>query len=206
MSEVKLETVEQKASYGIGLQMGQQLAGSGLEGLNVDAIAQGIATALAGEMPAIEVDEINNALRELHTQAEAVRQEAAKEAAAGGEAFLAENAKRDEVTVTDSGLQYEVLVEGTGEIPTSDKQVRVHYHGMLTDGTVFDSSVERGQPAQFPVTGVIQGWVEALQMMPVGSKWKLSIPQDLAYGERGAGAAIPPFAALVFEVELLEIL
>ncbi|WP_028023493.1 FKBP-type peptidyl-prolyl cis-trans isomerase [Enterovibrio calviensis] len=206
MSEVKLETVEQKASYGIGLQMGQQLAGSGLEGLNVDAIAKGIATALAGDMPAIEVDEINNALRELHTQAEAVRQEAAKEAAAGGEAFLAENAKRDEVTVTDSGLQYEVLVEGTGEIPTSDKQVRVHYHGMLTDGTVFDSSVERGQPAQFPVTGVIQGWVEALQMMPVGSKWKLSIPQDLAYGERGAGAAIPPFAALVFEVELLEIL
>ncbi|MEZ8141452.1 FKBP-type peptidyl-prolyl cis-trans isomerase [Enterovibrio sp. FF113] len=206
MSEVKLETVEQKASYGIGLQMGQQLAGSGLEGLNVDAIAKGIATALAGDMPAIEVDEINNALRELHTKADAIRQEAAKAAAADGEAFLAENAKRDEVTVTDSGLQFEVLVEGNGDIPTSDKQVRVHYHGMLTDGTVFDSSVERGQPAEFPVTGVIQGWVEALQMMPVGSKWKLSIPQDLAYGERGAGAAIPPFAALVFEVELLDIL
>ncbi|WP_407332051.1 FKBP-type peptidyl-prolyl cis-trans isomerase [Enterovibrio sp. 27052020O] len=206
MSEVKLETVEQKASYGIGLQMGQQLAGSGLEGLNVDAIAKGIATALAGDMPAIEVDEINNALRELHMKADAIRQEAAKAAAADGEAFLAENAKRDEVTVTDSGLQFEVLVEGNGEIPTSDKQVRVHYHGMLTDGTVFDSSVERGQPAEFPVTGVIQGWVEALQMMPVGSKWKLSIPQDLAYGERGAGAAIPPFAALVFEVELLDIL
>ena len=206
MSDVKLETVEQKASYGIGLQMGQQLAGSGLEGLNVDAIAKGIATALAGDMPEIEVDDINNALRELHTQAEAVRQEAAKAAAADGEAFLAENAKRDEVTVTESGLQFEVLVEGTGEIPTSDKQVRVHYHGMLTDGTVFDSSVERGQPAEFPVTGVIQGWVEALQMMPVGSKWKLYIPQDLAYGERGAGAAIPPFAALVFEVELLAIL
>ncbi|MCC4799150.1 FKBP-type peptidyl-prolyl cis-trans isomerase [Enterovibrio norvegicus] len=206
MSDVKLETVEQKASYGIGLQMGQQLAGSGLEGLNVDAIAKGIATALAGDMPEIEIDDINNALRELHTQAEAVRLEASKAAAADGEAFLAENAKRDEVTVTDSGLQFEVLVEGTGEIPTSDKQVRVHYHGMLTDGTVFDSSVERGQPAEFPVTGVIQGWVEALQMMPVGSKWKLSIPQDLAYGERGAGAAIPPFAALVFEVELLDIL
>ncbi|CZF83557.1 peptidylprolyl isomerase [Grimontia sp. AD028] len=206
MSDVKLETVEQKASYGIGLQMGQQLAGSGLEGLNVDAIAKGIATALAGNMPEIEIDEINNALRELHTQAEEVRQAAAKEAAAEGEAFLAENAKRDEVTVTESGLQYEVLVEGNGEIPTSDKQVRVHYHGTLTDGTKFDSSVERGQPAEFPVTGVIKGWVEALQMMPVGSKWKLYIPQDLAYGERGAGAAIPPFAALVFEVELLDIL
>ena len=110
------------------------------------------------------------------------------------------------MTVTESGLQYEVLVEGNGEIPTSDKQVRVHYHGTLTDGTKFDSSVERGQPAEFPVTGVIKGWVEALQMMPVGSKWKLYIPQDLAYGERGAGAAIPPFAALVFEVELLDIL
>ncbi|WP_325890948.1 FKBP-type peptidyl-prolyl cis-trans isomerase [Grimontia sp. NTOU-MAR1] len=206
MSDVKLETVEQKASYGIGLQMGQQLAGSGLEGLNVDAIAKGIATALAGNMPEIEIDEINNALRELHTQAEEVRQAAAKEAAAEGEAFLAENAKRDEVTVTESGLQYEVLVEGNGEVPTSDKQVRVHYHGTLTDGTKFDSSVERGQPAEFPVTGVIKGWVEALQMMPVGSKWKLYIPQDLAYGERGAGAAIPPFAALVFEVELLDIL
>ncbi|UXI01049.1 FKBP-type peptidyl-prolyl cis-trans isomerase [Photobacterium sp. TY1-4] len=206
MSDVKLDTVETKASYGIGLQMGQQLAQSGLEGLNVAAIAKGIATSLTGEMPEIEVDEINNALRELHTRAEAVRQEQAKAAAAEGEAFLKDNALRPEVTVTESGLQYEILVEGNGEIPTSDKQVRVHYHGELTDGTVFDSSVSRGQPAEFPVTGVIAGWVEALQMMPVGSKWKLYIPQDLAYGERGAGAAIPPFAALVFEVELLDIL
>ncbi|OOF26875.1 peptidylprolyl isomerase [Salinivibrio proteolyticus] len=206
MSDVQLETVEQKASYGIGLQMGQQLAGSGLEGLQVDAIAKGISTALAGEMPEIEIDDINNALRELHTKAEEVRQEAAKAQAAEGDAFLADNAKRDEVTVTESGLQYEVLVKGDGEIPTSDKQVRVHYHGQLIDGSVFDSSVTRGEPVEFPVTGVIKGWVEALQMMPVGSKWKLYIPQDLAYGERGAGAAIPPFAALVFEVELLDIL
>ncbi|MGF1716093.1 FKBP-type peptidyl-prolyl cis-trans isomerase [Photobacterium chitinilyticum] len=206
MSDVKLDTVETKASYGIGLQMGQQLAQSGLEGLNVAAIAKGIATSLTGEMPEIEVDEINNALREIHTRAEAAREVQAKAAAADGEAFLKDNALRSEVTVTESGLQYEVLVEGNGEIPTSDKQVRVHYHGELTDGTVFDSSVSRGQPAEFPVTGVIAGWVEALQMMPVGSKWKLYIPQDLAYGERGAGAAIPPYAALVFEVELLDIL
>ncbi|WP_299021469.1 FKBP-type peptidyl-prolyl cis-trans isomerase [uncultured Photobacterium sp.] len=206
MSDIKLDTVETKASYGIGLQMGQQLAQSGLEGLNVAAIAKGIATSLTGEMPEIEVDEINNALREIHTRAEEVRQEQAKAAAAEGEAFLKDNALRSEVTVTESGLQYEVLVEGNGEIPTSDKQVRVHYHGELTDGTVFDSSVSRGQPAEFPVTGVIAGWVEALQMMPVGSKWKLYIPQNLAYGERGAGAAIPPYAALVFEVELLDIL
>ncbi|MGF1689089.1 FKBP-type peptidyl-prolyl cis-trans isomerase [Photobacterium japonica] len=206
MSDVKLDTVETKASYGIGLQMGQQLAQSGLEGLNVAAIAKGIATSLAGDMPEIAVDDINDALRELHTQADAARQEQAKEAAAEGEAFLQDNAQRPEVTVTESGLQFEVLVEGNGEIPTADKQVRVHYHGELTDGTVFDSSVSRGQPAEFPVTGVIKGWVEALQMMPVGSKWKLYIPQDLAYGERGAGAAIPPYAALVFEVELLDIL
>lgn len=204
MSEVKLETVEQRASYGIGLQMGQQLAQSGLEGLNVAAIAKGIATSLTGDMPEIEVDAINEALQALHMRAEEARAEASKAAAADGEAFLADNALRSEVTVLESGLQYEVLTVGTGEIPTSDKTVRVHYHGMLTDGTVFDSSVERGQPAEFPVTGVIAGWVEALQLMPVGSKWKLAIPQDLAYGERGAGAAIPPYAALVFEVELLD--
>ncbi|KAB2823825.1 FKBP-type peptidyl-prolyl cis-trans isomerase [Aliivibrio finisterrensis] len=206
MSEVKLETVEQRASYGIGLQMGQQLAQSGLEGLNVAAIAKGIATSLTGDMPEIEVDAINEALQALHMRAEEARAEASKAAAADGEAFLADNALRSEVTVLESGLQYEVLTEGTGEIPTSDKTVRVHYHGMLTDGTVFDSSVERGQPAEFPVTGVIAGWVEALQLMPVGSKWKLAIPQNLAYGERGAGAAIPPYAALVFEVELLDII
>lgn len=206
MSEVKLETVEQKASYGIGLQMGQQLAQSGLEGLNVAAIAKGIATSLTGDMPEIEVDAINEALQALHMRAEEARTEASKAAAADGETFLADNALRSEVTVLESGLQYEVLTVGTGEIPTSDKTVRVHYHGMLTDGTVFDSSVDRGQPAEFPVTGVIAGWVEALQLMPVGSKWKLSIPQDLAYGERGAGAAIPPYAALVFEVELLDII
>ncbi len=206
MSEVKLETVEQRASYGIGLQMGQQLAQSGLEGLNVAAIAKGIATSLTGDMPEIEVDAINEALQALHMRAEEARAEASKAAAAEGEAFLADNALRPEVTVLESGLQYEVLTEGTGEIPTSDKTVRVHYHGMLTNGAVFDSSVERGQPAEFPVTGVIAGWVEALQLMPVGSKWKLSIPQNLAYGERGAGAAIPPYAALVFEVELLDII
>ncbi|QND99927.1 FKBP-type peptidyl-prolyl cis-trans isomerase [Vibrio vulnificus] len=205
MSDIKFETVEEKASYGIGLQMGQQLAGSGLDGLNFAAIAAGIATSLTGDMPAIEVDEINKALHELYTRAESARAEAAKAAAADGEVFLKDNALRPEVTVLESGLQYEIITEGNGEIPTSDKTVRVHYHGELVDGTVFDSSVSRGQPAQFPVTGVIKGWVEALQLMPVGSKWKLYIPHDLAYGERGAGASIPPFAALVFEVELLDI-
>jgi len=206
MSQIKLETTEQKASYGIGLQMGQQLAGSGLEGLNVGAIAAGIATVLAGDEPLIEIDDVNAALKEVHQKADALRKQSSKAAAADGEAFLKDNALRSEVTVLESGLQYEILTKGTGDIPTSDKTVRVHYHGELTDGTVFDSSVSRGQPAEFPLTGVIKGWVEALQLMPVGSKWKLYIPQELAYGERGAGAAIPPFAALVFEVELLDIL
>jgi FKBP-type peptidyl-prolyl cis-trans isomerase FklB len=206
MSDIKLETVEQKASYGIGLQMGQQLSGSGLEGLSVDAIAAGIATALASEHPAIEVDEINQALQTVHSKAQEARDTAAKAAASEGEAFLRENALRPEVTTLESGLQFEVVTEGTGEIPTSSQSVRVHYHGQLTDGTVFDSSVTRGQPAEFPVTGVIKGWVEALQLMKVGSKWKLYIPHNLAYGDRGAGAAIPPYAALVFEVELLDIL
>ncbi len=205
MSKLKLETVQQKASYGIGLQMGQQLAGSGLAGLEIDAIAKGIATALEGKMPEIEVDDINDALRELHTQAQKARDAAAKAAAKEGEEFLAKNAERKEVTVTKSGLQYEILTKGEGEIPSSDKTVRVHYHGTFTNGTVFDSSVERGQPAEFPVTGVIKGWIEALQMMPVGSKWRLFIPQDLAYGEQGAGAAIPPFASLIFDVELIAI-
>lgn len=205
MSDVKLDTVEAKASYGIGIQMGQQLASSNIDGLNVSAIAQGIETVLSGNVPAIDVNEINNALREVHERAEAVHAEKAKEAAAEGDAFLKANAERAEVSVTESGLQYEVLVEGTGEVPSSDKTVRVHYHGQLVDGTVFDSSVQRGEPAEFPVTGVIAGWVEALQLMPVGSKWKLAIPQNLAYGEQGAGGAIPPFATLVFEVELLAI-
>ena len=117
-----------------------------------------------------------------------------------------ENAKKAGVNVTDSGLQYEILTEGNGNKPSATDKVRVHYTGTLPDGTVFDSSVARGAPAEFPVNGVIRGWVEALQMMPVGSKWKLTIPHELAYGERGAGASIPPFSTLVFEVELLDIL
>ena len=205
MSDTKLETTAQKASYGIGLQLGQQLARTGLRGLDIEAIAAGIGTALAGEMPAIPVDDINAALAEFHEAAEAAEREAAKLAAAAGEAFLKDNAARPEVTVLESGLQYEVLAKGTGPIPSANDTVRVHYHGQLTDGTVFDSSVDRGEPTQFPVSGVIKGWVEALQLMPVGSKWKLVIPQDLAYGERGAGGSIPPFSTLMFEVELLAI-
>jgi len=206
MSEVKLDTLEAKASYGIGIQMGQQLANSQIDGLDVAAIAKGIDTVLSGSMPEIEIDEINEALQALHSRTEAKQAEQTKEATAAGEAFLEQNAQRAEVTVTASGLQYEVLTAGTGEKPAETQQVRVHYHGQLVDGTVFDSSVQRGEPAEFPVNGVIQGWVEALQLMPVGSKWKLAIPHELAYGDQGAGNAIPPYSALVFEVELLAII
>ena len=204
MSEYK--TVEQRASYGIGRQLGEQLAANPFDGIDIDAVRAGVADAFAGTASAVSDSDMNDAFTAVNAIMQQKQQEAAKELAAAGEQFLAENAKRDAITVLESGLQYEVIAEGSGEIPTAESQVRVHYHGELTDGTVFDSSVSRGQPAEFPVTGVIKGWVEALQLMPVGSKWKLYIPQDLAYGSQGAGAAIPPFAALVFEVELLDIL
>jgi len=129
---------------------------------------------------------------------------AGKEAAAG-EQFLADNADRDEVKVTDSGLQYEVLASGDGETPSASSTVKVHYHGTLIDGTVFDSSVNRGEPIEFPVNGVIAGWTEALQLMKTGDKWKLYIPHNLAYGAQGAGGVIGPYQALIFEVELLAV-
>ena len=129
----------------------------------------------------------------------------AKKAQGEGAAFLAENAKREGVISLESGLQYEILTEGNGQIPTINDKITAHYHGTLIDGTVFDSSVDRGEPASFPVNGVIAGWTEALQIMPIGSKWKLYVPSDLAYGERGAGQIIGPYSTLIFEVELLSI-
>lgn len=129
----------------------------------------------------------------------------AKKAQGEGAAFLAENAKREGVISLESGLQYEILTEGNGQIPTINDKITAHYHGTLIDGTVFDSSVDRGEPASFPVNGVIAGWTEALQIMPVGSKWKLYVPSDLAYGERGAGQIIGPYSTLIFEVELISI-
>ena len=136
---------------------------------------------------------------------QAKQAEKSKEMSAAGEAFLADNAKRDEVTGTASGMQYEVLVAGEGDKPVATSTVRTHYHGTLIDGTVFDSSVDRGEPAEFPVNGVIAGWTEALQMMAVGSKWRLYLPYQLAYGEQGAGGAIGPYATLIFDVELIDI-
>lgn len=203
MSEYK--TVETQASYGIGLQMGQQLAQNPFEGLDVTAVAAGIADAFAGKEAQVSEDDLRNAFNEIHQRMQAAKAEQSKEVIAEGEAFLADNAKRDEVTVTESGLQYEVLTAGEGDKPSATSTVRTHYHGTLIDGTVFDSSYDRGQPAEFPVNGVIKGWTEALQMMTVGSKWRLYVPYELAYGEQGAGGAIGPYSTLVFDVELLDI-
>lgn len=198
-------TVEQQASYGVGRQMGEQLASNAFEGVDAEAVAAGLKDALGGQPSVVSQEDLAKAFQVITERMQAAEAEKAKTLGAEGEAFLAENAKRDEVTVTASGLQFEVLVAGDGEKPTASSTVRTHYHGTLIDGTVFDSSVDRGEPAEFPVNGVIAGWTEALQMMPIGSKWKLTLPYNLAYGERGAGGAIGPYATLVFEVELLAI-
>lgn len=205
MSDIELTTDEAKASYGIGLQMGQQLAAA-FNGVSYEAAKAGIEDAIAGKGPRIPGEEINAAFQVIQTKMQAEQAEQAKEFAAEGESFLAENAKRDEVVVLESGLQYEVITEGNGDVPSASSVVRTHYRGTLIDGKQFDSSYDRGEPTEFPVNGVIAGWTEALQKMPVGSKWKLYIPYHLAYGERGAGGDIGPYQALVFDIELLDII
>ena len=201
----KFNSNAEKASYGIGLQMGEQLKSNPFEGLNLNSVFEGMKDAYTGGEFQVEIPAIQAAFEEINAEITKRREEEAKVLAAEGESFLAENAKRAEATVTASGLQYEVLTAGEGDKPTAESTVRTHYHGTLINGEVFDSSYDRGQPAEFPVGGVIKGWTEALQMMPVGSKWRLYVPHDLAYGERGAGASIAPFSTLIFDVELLAI-
>ena len=186
--------------------MGQQLASNPFDGMDVDAVVDGIRDAFNQEAPKVSDDELRTAFNTIHERMQAAKAEEHKAVIEEGVAFLADNAKRDEVTVTASGLQYEVLTQGEGATPAADSTVRTHYHGTLINGSVFDSSYDRGQPAEFPVNGVIKGWTEALQMMPVGSKWRLYVPHNLAYGEQGAGGAIGPYSTLVFDVELLDIL
>ena len=205
MSELQLTTQELQASYGIGLQMGEQLRAQPFDGLEISAVAAGIADAFAGAESQVSQQDLQEAFQTISARMQVAAEEQAKVLGAAGAEYLAKNASKEGVQVTDSGLQFEVVTLGEGEKPTAESTVSVHYHGTLLDGTVFDSSVERGQPAEFPVGGVIAGWTEALQLMPVGSKYKLTIPADLAYGERGAGAAIGPHSTLVFEVELLAI-
>ncbi|GIU40208.1 FKBP-type peptidyl-prolyl cis-trans isomerase [Shewanella colwelliana] len=205
MSE-KFTTIEQHASYGVGRQLGEQLAANSFEGIDISAVQVGLSDAFDGKESAVSMQDLQTAFTEISQRIQKVQEEAAAVASAEGDTFLAENQKRDGVVTLESGLQYEIINEGNGDKPGYDSTVRTHYHGTFISGDVFDSSVLRDQPAEFPVSGVIAGWTEALQLMPVGAKWKLYVPHHLAYGERGAGASIPPYSALVFEVELLDII
>lgn len=205
MTDIDLSTTELKASYGVGLQMGQQLR-SVFNDVSLAAGIAGIKDGFNNQQPRIEPDAINAAFQIIQERMQAEQQANAAQFAQEGEQFLAENAKRAEITVTASGLQYEIIESGSGDKPSASSTVRTHYRGTLINGEEFDSSYNRGEPTEFPVNGVIAGWTEALQLMSVGAKWKLYIPYQLAYGEQGAGGAIGPYQALIFEIELLAIL
>ena len=189
-------------SYSLGVLVAQNLKKQGLQDIDTEALARGVDDVLQDNDLEISLSNANQIVQQHMMEQQAAQYQQIIEK---GKAFLAENAARPEVTKLPSGLQYEVLQEGTGAIPKATDRVTVHYTGKLLDGTVFDSSVERGEPATFGVTQVIQGWVEALQLMKEGAKWRLFIPYDLAYGERGAGSSIGPYETLVFDVELLKI-
>lgn len=202
--EVALETNIDKMSYGIGMSMARSVKGQPID-INSDAMLMGLRDALADKEPRLEEDAIREAFAAVREEEMKKQEEGSKEAVKIGEDYLAEMAKKEGVTATDSGLLYEVLASGTGESPAATDTVEVHYHGTLIGGDVFDSSVERGTPANFPVNRVISGWTEALQLMKVGDKWRLHIPADLAYGAQSPSPKIPANSALVFEVELLNI-
>jgi FKBP-type peptidyl-prolyl cis-trans isomerase FklB len=202
---VELATDEQKASYGFGLQFGDQLLRNSFEGLDLEAALAGIQHWYLHQQAAIDDGAINASYQVIQARQQAQEAEQAGKRAELAELFLKANAEREGVTVTSSGLQYEVLEAGSGPSPGPRSTVVTHYHGTLVDGTVFDSSVERDEPAEFGVHEVIPAWTEALQLMPVGAKWRIACPPELAYGEQGAGNAIPPNTALVFEIHLIEI-
>jgi FKBP-type peptidyl-prolyl cis-trans isomerase FklB len=203
-----LKTDLEKQSYAIGVEMGNNMKRQGVD-LDGSLVAQGIRDALAGGKLLITEVECKDTVmafqKGLIAKQQAAQKAAGDKAKADGEAYLAANAKKDGVKTLPSGLQYRVVKEGTGATPKATDTVTVHYRGKLVDGTEFDSSYSRNEPATFPVNGVIPGWTEALQLMKVGSQWELCIPANLAYGERGAGGRIPANAALVFEVELIGI-
>ena len=196
------ETEMEKVSYSLGVNMASSVKQQGMETIDAQAVAKAFADVFEGSDLDISEEESMTILQDFFGKMQAEKSAKANEA---GAAYLAENGDKDGVITTESGLQYEIIVSGDGAKPTTADQVTVHYHGMLTDGTVFDSSVDRGQPATFGVTQVIKGWTEALQLMSIGDKWKLTIPSGLAYGDQGAGGMIGPGATLVFEVELLGI-
>jgi FKBP-type peptidyl-prolyl cis-trans isomerase FklB len=204
----ELKTLNDRASYGIGLNIGHDFKAQHVD-INPDLLAQGIRDAMAGGKVLMTSEETQKTMVEFQTEMKAAQEKRVAELTAKNikesEVFLAENAKKEGVTVLPSGLQYKVIEAGSGKKPTTGSTVTVHYRGRLIDGTEFDSSYERGEPATFPVVGVIPGWTEALQLMQEGAKWELVIPTDLAYGERGAGQIIGPNAVLLFDVELLSV-
>ena len=199
------KTLKDQASYGIGFNIGNSLKQDELD-VNPALIARGLIDALTGAKPALTEEQIQKALEEFQKIVEQQTAQRAGKASQEGEAFLADNAKKEGVVTLPSGLQYKVLKKGGGPSPKETDTVRTHYHGTLINGKVFDRSVERGKPAEFPVNRVIPGWTEALQLMKVGDKWQLFIPSKLAYGKRGSPGGIAPDTALIFEVELLDIL
>ncbi|MCB0392367.1 MAG: FKBP-type peptidyl-prolyl cis-trans isomerase [Bdellovibrionales bacterium] len=201
---VDMSSDKAKYSYAIGQQIGKNMKNQNID-MDIDAFALAIEHQLKGEKPLLNEEEVKKALSKMAEDRNKQRREEAEGNKKEGEDFLAKNKSKNGVKTSDSGLQYEVITEGKGKKPKSDDVVKVHYKGTLIDGTEFDSSYKRNSPAEFPVTAVIRGWTEALQMMPVGSKWKLYIPPDLAYGEAGR-PSIPGNSVLIFEVELLDII
>jgi len=191
-----------KLSYALGMSMASNLMQSGLKEIEVNSFVEAFSAIMQNQAPAISGEEANQLIQEYFSKKQGEMLDKNLEE---GRRFLEDNKQKEGVVALPSGLQYQILQEGNGEKPKANDRVKCHYHGMLTDGRVFDSSVQRGQPAVFGVNQVIKGWVEALQLMPVGSKWRLFIPSELAYGPQGAGSSIEPNSALIFDVELLGI-
>ncbi len=198
----KVNLLMDKLSYALGMSMASNLMNSGLRQIDVDSFVKAFTEIMDNKTTSMSPQEANQILQDYFTKQQ---DEMLNKNLEAGKAFLEENKKKEGVIALPSGLQYEILNEGDGDIPKATDKVKCHYHGTLLDGTVFDSSVQRGQPAVFGVNQVIKGWVEALQLMSVGSKWRLFIPSNLAYGEQGAGGSIEPNSTLIFDVELLGI-
>jgi FKBP-type peptidyl-prolyl cis-trans isomerase FklB len=200
--DVELTNEIDSVSYSLGMNVAKSVQTQGMEEINMDALMKAFNDVYSDGEPLLTDMDASQCLNTYFQKAQLAKSDASREA---GEAFLSENEAKDGIVTTESGLQYEILEEGTGQKPGLEDNVTTHYHGTLIDGTVFDSSVDRGEPVTFPVNGVIPGWTEALQLMSVGSKWRLYIPSDLAYGQRGAGQTIGPNETLIFEVELISI-
>lgn len=203
-ADVKLKTDKEKASYTIGMQIGQDFKSRGIE-VDADALAAAIKDVLAGKEPRLTREQMMQAMQSLQSQQMAKQAAIAEENLKAGQKFMAENKKKKGVKTLSSGIQYQVIKEGSGPSPKASDSVVAHYRGTLIDGKVFDSSYDRNQPATFPLSNVIPGWQEVLPMMKVGSKWKVFIPSELAYGEHGAGGSIGPNETLIFDIELIDI-